>query len=105
MSQRISEILSVLGTIRAGYRPGMSNRSLRDLRMNAVDQVAENLGIVSTTVSDKFRRQLHPDITGTKQFDMAVQEWVGINGTKLRSALLKHSIDLEDEQAVRAFFG
>ena len=104
MSDRISEILEVLRIVRGSYRQGMSDGVLRNLRMDAVDSVAHSRGIDSTTVSDKFRRQLKPDISGTREFDVALQGWLRSGDGRLKAALVKHSVSVDDQRAVRYFF-
>lgn len=104
MSKRIAQILDVIGILRARHRHGMSIGHVPDSRREVVDRVARSFGVDATTISDKFRRQLHPDIIGTNEFDQAVSEWLSHGDPRLQRALLKHSVGARDETRVREFF-
>jgi hypothetical protein len=104
MSQRIGEILSVVREVRSNYHPGMSLRSVKSLRDDAVEKTATRRGIYPTTVSNKFRRELYPDVSNTDEFDRLLETWLRTGDRALRSVLLKHAVDRWDEIDIRRFF-
>ena len=104
MSARIEEILEVIDYMHSQYSPDFSENNFRSLRRDAVDYVASCRGIDSTTVSNKFRRELIPDITGTADFDSSLRAWLDNRDSRLKHALIKHSKNDEDESSVNRLF-
>lgn len=105
MSQRISEILEVVRDVADRYIPGMSEKDVRELRIKALDRVARRRSILVTTVSDKFRRQLHPTITGTSEFDRVLFGWLDSQALALQLALEKNASHPDDFARIRTLFG
>ena len=112
MSKRISyglEVLYYIGGIFESHQEsrGASSyfrRELKRIRRTCVDATAKRNGVDPTTVSNKFRRELHPHLTGTDAFDQAVWAWLSGQAGGLRRALLGSCVTPEDESAVRDFF-
>lgn len=105
MSQRISEILEVVRDVADRYMPGMSEKDVRELRIKALDRVARRRSILITTVSDKFRRQLHPTINGTLEFDRVLFGWLDSQVPALQLALEKNASHSDDFARIRSLFG
>lgn len=105
MTDRIEQIVSVVRRVLDGYSPGMTFEKVRDLRIDALNIVAAELGIQYTTVSNKYRRGLVPDIEGTHEFDVALYEWVSSSSERLKSILLKHSLTEQDRVEVSKLLG
>ncbi len=103
MSQKIDDVLDVLSRIRRGYRPG-SPRSVKDARIRAIHDIAEERGVTHQTIGDAYLRRLKPDIDGTPQFDKAVREWLNGESNTLRRVLEKHALDRGDEMEIQKFF-
>jgi hypothetical protein len=104
MSKRISEVLEVIQlTIKQVPQP-FSPRQLRDARRSATNSVAVRRRIERETVSDKYGRQLQPDIPGVDAFDEALSSWLRQGDATLRRILDKHSVDDDDKRAIRAVF-
>lgn len=103
ISSRIEQILGVLRYIQSRFsRRDFS--SVEDLRREGTEEVANRLGIDKTTVSDKYRRQLYPDVRNTDHFDQLLQEWFDGHSHSLKQSLLSHCTSHEDERAIRDFF-
>lgn len=103
MSERISEILEVLGEVSKLYTRGMSAAQVSRLRLEAVRRVARSRSIEETTVSDKFRRQLHPSIHGTREFDRALYAWLD-SGTSELQVALESGAAPADQSSIHHFF-
>lgn len=103
MSQRIEEILEVLLEVRNKYYQA-PNASIRLLRISANNIVADRRKVRPWTVSDKYVRQLKPEIKGTECFDRLLREWLINGSTELEQALCKHRSDNKDLQAISIFF-
>lgn len=104
MSRRIDEILEVLTEVAHLRVHGGASKSATELRREACNVVGERRHILPTTVSDKFRRQLSPQIRGTQDFDRAITEWLRKQPNQLRSALDAHAVSDRDRNRIRAFF-
>lgn len=104
MSQRIDEILEVLAEVARLRAHGGAGRSATQLRFDACNVVAKQRGILPSTVSDKFRRQLIPQIRDTRDFDCALTEWLRKQPSRLHSALDAHAVSDHDRERIRAFF-
>jgi predicted HNH restriction endonuclease len=104
MSERISEILEVLRYVADHYMPEMSEKDVKDLRIEALGRVAHRRSILPTTVSNKFRRELRPAINGTSGFDRALFEWLDSRATKLQLALEQNATRSDDFARIREFF-
>lgn len=108
MSARIEQILAVLSEVRnSGAR---SFAGIRDARIEASKEVARRRCIRERSVSDKYLRQLEPEVNGTWDFDVLVEAWLTKGGTKLKEVLLLHvekrSVDeaRADEIRINGFF-
>jgi hypothetical protein len=100
VSKRINEILDVLRLIHAGRVGGAE---VQDLRIKVMEDVARRRGIHPGTVSDKFRRQLQPDMNDTADFDHLVESWLAHGSDRLRQIMLQHA-DSSDKKAIALFF-
>ena len=89
MSARVDEILEVVQKVRANF-PGLTgNRSVRDLCIEAANQVAAERGILYGTVTNKFRRELEPaGIVGVKAFYNLLETWLIDGSDELRSVMV-----------------
>lgn len=103
MSQKIDDVLEVLGRIRRGHRPGHS-RSVQEARIRAIHDIAKERGVTHQTIADAYLRRLKPDIDGTPQFDKVVNEWLSGKADSLRRVLEKHALDRGDELEIQRFF-
>jgi len=106
MSRRIEELLDVLRIVREDFRGGTDRgESIPRLRISAVRSVAKRDGILYSTVSDKYRRQLKKSgIPNTPTFDMQLEAWLVRGSSQLRKAFLRHSVDSEDDRLISEFF-
>ena len=82
----------------------MSENKVQELRLTAIKKIAEVRGISPTTVSNKFRRELKPDIKNTYDFDRKVWEWLASDSNELKRVLLEHATNSADTQRIRDFF-
>ena len=103
MSERIEQIIEVLQVIKA-LRTNSITTTTRELRIQAVNQVAAHRSIDITTVSDKYRRQLKPRIKNTEGFDIVLDHWLREGSSELKNVLLNYSNSERDRERVRRFF-
>ncbi len=103
MSSRIEEILEVLEEAIRLWEVDGGRLAPSYYRNEAVKHVATRRGILSTSVSNKFRRELGPDIWGTPAFDALLEAW--FRSQALRKNLEKHAITENDLRALADFFG
>src|SRR5437667_4929627 len=75
VSSRIEEILEVLEEAIRLWEVDGGRLAPSYYRNEAVKHVATRRGILSTSVSNKFRRELGPDIWGTPAFDARLAAW------------------------------
>ena len=104
MSRLTEEILEVLEEVRDNYRSADGDRSLKTLRSQADVSVAVRRDIDRTTVSDKYRRGLRPEINGTPDFDQHLEDWLTHGSDRLRSIIIRHASDPEDIGLIDSFF-
>jgi hypothetical protein len=103
-SGRIAEILEVIEEVRAQYFGSTSRMSIAEIRSRAVDNVARRRGIYSTTVSDKFRRQLDPPVKNTGDFDRLLERWLRDGSDELERVLDNYAITEEDRDYIYHVF-
>jgi hypothetical protein len=105
MSDRIEQIIEVVEEVKKEYKDaGRGFSKISDLRLRAVKRVANRREIDHTTVSDKYRRQLKPDVTGTAEFDRLLKDWLDTGSNRLQDVLLRHSVGVGDKRRVKKFF-
>lgn len=104
MSARIEATLAVLQRIQDRYRSGMLPLEIRQLRVEAVNEVAASREVTAPTVSNKYRREMHPHFDGTHDFDEAVQSWLRDGSDELKRVLREHAITHADLNRISAFF-
>lgn len=104
MSRRIEEILEILEEVRDNFRSSYSGGSIKALRSQADASVAARRGIDRTTVSNKYRRELKPEIDGTPDFDQKLEDWLVFGSDGLRSIMIKHTSDPADRELIDRFF-
>ena len=102
-SRLISDLLSTLEIIRRDYSPS-TERSITELRIAAVNEIAIARNVSAQTVADAHRRRLEPELRGSEDFDAAVSEWINGRQSILKTALVSHSPTEVDRLAVEAFF-
>ena len=111
MSQRIDQILEVVQLVQSKHQVVQSNfhlpvpfRITKNIRLYAVEKIAAIRGIDAKTVSNKFRRELYPEVKNTDDFDRLLEVWLHTGSNALRNVLLKHTVDRQDEINIRYFF-
>lgn len=82
----------------------MSSAELQRLRTQAVNDVASNRGVTPPTVSNKYRREMRPDVDGTAEFDEAVRTWLIEGSNELERVLRKHAVTNRDLSEIDRFF-
>ncbi len=102
MSKKIYQIIEVINKVKKSYNG--DPYSISRLRQKAENIVGSRLGIYHSTVSDKFRRGLEPDIWGTGDFDRLLKEYFCEKSDRLKNILLKHGSDSEDKSIIEEFF-
>jgi|SRR6266850_1523 len=103
MSQKISDVLEVLATIRRRYCTHQQ-ASLRSARISAIHAIANERGVTYQTIGDAYLRRLEPDIRGTPAFDRITEEWLSRKSDALRNVLEKHALDAGDRAKIQKFF-
>jgi hypothetical protein len=101
MSVRIEQILEVLDGVYGNYPD--SRLPISEIRLNAAKAVARIRGVHWNTISDKFIRQLTPDVEGTDAFDRLVESWLREGSAQLQSVLARHA-DKYDLSLIGQFF-
>lgn len=104
MSARIGQIIEVIEEVRNNYCSSGSNKSIRQLRINAGHSVADRRGITNNSVIDKFIRQLKPDIQSALQFDSLLESWLLEDSKELQNIVQEHKSDSNDESIVNNAF-
>ena len=103
MSARIEEIFEVVENVRTEYFYNKA-ASIRQLRINATKKISTKRNIYESTVSNKYRRELKPEINGTDEFDFALSEWLKNGSNKLKNALFNHCVNSYDKQRIMNLF-
>nr|AAK28585.1 hypothetical protein [uncultured bacterium] len=103
MSQKIDDILQILGGIRNGYLGGKPE-PLRTVRVRVVRRIAQQRHADYQAIADAYIRRLAPDISRTPAFDRLVEEWLASGSSALERVLENHAIDLNDPARIREFF-
>lgn len=106
MSSRVEQILEVVTEVfrECGGTSRISRSEVTDWRQRAVETVAARRGIGISTVSDKYRRQLKPDVDGTEDFDRLLTAWLQTGSSGLRDVLQRHAVEFGDERRIEDFF-
>jgi predicted HNH restriction endonuclease len=104
MSARIGQIIEIVEEARDQFRGNQPNGSISQIRLNAVHSVAFRRGITTNSVSDKFIRQLKPEVSSTEQFDALLKDWLFNGSMELRDITLSHAIDMQDRQDIVSAF-
>src|SRR5438046_3178704 len=76
---------------------GHSYRPISELRRIAVETVARRRHVTSSTVAEKFVRQLRPQVQGTADFDRLLEGHLQKSSPALRDILLAHATGQDDE--------
>lgn len=103
MSQRIDDAIDVLFAIKQVYKNDQ-RQAVRDIRLQAVKDIAAARGVNPRTIADVYIRRLSPYITGTGEFDARVSQWLKGHPVELKAALEKCSLDANDHGRIKAFF-
>jgi hypothetical protein len=104
MSNRIKQILQVIEEVRRDFLNRSEFTSIKRMRREACDAVADRFGVDNSTVTDKFRRQLKPEVESTDDFDRLLEEWLRRDSGRLQSILLKHTADDSDTRRIKDYF-
>lgn len=84
--KRVAELLEVLEFIWDAVQDlTITPELLREARIAAVTQVAQDRGIEPSTVSNKFRREI--GLKGTEDFDRVVFAWLIQNSAELEQRM------------------
>ena len=102
MSEKIEQILEILQIVKSLHRDDPST-STKEHRIHAVNEVAGQRGVLITTISDKYRRQLSPHLTNTEDFDILLSRWLQEGPSELQNILLYHSRSNQDRERVKRF--
>ena len=103
MSHRISEIVEVIEQFLALARDPATDAPVWVLRSECDRRVAAWRGIHPTTVSDKYRRQLAPQLRGTGAIEPYLTALRLV--AELRRALEAHAVDSVDRARLGRLFG
>lgn len=104
MSSRIEQVLEVLKGVKEEYLENQSQHPVSSLRLKAVQQVASKREITNNSVSDKYIRQLKPDIQNTDDFDKCLSDWLIKGDNKIRRILLSRAVSKNDKDYINHFF-
>ena len=104
MSDRIEEILDVVSYVAERYQRRMSEEQVVRLRIEALNDVAKRRAILTSSVSNKYRRELQPAIKGTQAFDRALFQYLDSEQMTLRLALEQNATS-SDLERIDAVFG
>lgn len=104
MSARIGQIIEVVEEVRSKCHGVAPHGSISQIRIDAVRSVAGRRDITTNSVSDKFIRQLSPDVNSTTEFDNLLRGWLVEGSTALKDVVLKHAIDSHDRQLIASAF-
>jgi len=97
VSSRIEEILDVVREAQSLHADKRSDRPISELRRIAVETVARKRNVTSSTVADKFVRQLRPHVQGTADFDRLLEAHLQKSSADLRGVLFAHANGRDDE--------
>jgi len=110
---KVSDVLAVLANMKNEIKKASYFRDIKDLRMEAVQEVAE-MGLLTNryknrdsalkTIHDACARRLRPDVGNIADFDRIADQWLRQNSTKLRDILLQHSDNYLQKASVNDFF-
>src|SRR5207247_5480196 len=100
VSLRIEEILEVVREAQSLHGEGHSYRPISELRRIAVETVARRRHVTSSTVADKFVRQLRPQVQGTADFDRLLEAHLRKSSAGLRGVLFAHANGRDDERRI-----
>jgi hypothetical protein len=110
---KVSDVLAVLALMKWEIKKTSYYRDARDLRLEAVKEVAENefranryknLNSAFKTIHDACARRLRPDVGNITDFDRIANQCLRHNSTELRDILLRHSANYSQKVAVNNFF-
>jgi len=110
---KVSDVLAVLRLMKKQIKKASYYRDIKDLRMDAVQEVAEielranrykNRDSALKTIHDACARRLRPDVGNITDFDRIADQWLRQNSTKMRDILLLHSDSYSQRAAVNKFF-
>ncbi len=104
MSDRIEQILEILGEVQKNYDQSGNAEAIVELRRRATETIAKKREIYYATVTDKFRNQLKPEIQNTREFDQLVISWLCEESPVLYNILIDHAISGEDNYRIESFF-
>ena len=104
MSDRIEDILDVVNYVAERYQKGMSEEQVSRFRIEALNDVAKRRAILTSSVSNKYRRELQPAIKGTQAFDRVLFQYLDSRQMTLRLALQQNAT-ASDLERIDAVFG
>ena len=104
MSARIEQIIDVLDEVFKLWHGSSRNADVSRLRKDATRATADRLGVQFGTISDKYLRQLKPDVDDTDAFDALLNAYLSGQGTRLKEALMLHTVTDADRIEIGRFF-
>ncbi len=105
MSKRIDDAIDVLHAVRQAIEgDGAQTWNVRQLRIQAVKDVAATRGVTPQDIADVYIRRLAPYVRQTAHFDALVTQWLHGHSIELKAALEKSSLDAGDRGRIKAFF-
>ena len=104
MSSRIEQVLEVLQEVKKEYLKNQSQHPISSLRKKAVQRVATKRDIDSSTVADKYIRQLKPYIQKTSDFNEHLSTWLVKGDNKIQEILLSNTVTQKDRDDINNFF-
>lgn len=105
MSKRIDDAIDVLHAVRQAIEADESQSwSVRQLRIQAVKDVAAARGVTPQDIADVYIRRLAPYVKQTAHFDALITHWLQGQPIELKAALEKSSLDADDQGRIKAFF-
>lgn len=107
MSQRNADIMFIVEYVRRHreYCVGSGTpRSIAKLRLEASKELADFREVDSSTVQDKYIRQLKPDVVGTGGFDQVLEDYFLRGSDQLKNILLRRTSDLGDREDINLSF-
>ena len=112
-NDKVSDVMAVLMAIREKDRKRHSYRNFNELRKESIRNLAEfelrsgrykNERSAVETIRDACARRLKPDITGIRNFDKLVDEWLHGDSMTFKAILLKNSKRSSQHAEVNRFF-
>jgi hypothetical protein len=112
-NDKVTDVVAVLSIIREKYRKRYGYCNATELRKESIIDLAEfelrsgrykNERSAIETIRDACTRRLKPNITGIRNFDRLVDEWLHGDSSTFKAILLKNSKRSSQQAEVSRFF-